>query len=263
MNIYGHTQKGWVQDGNHRLAIFKAKQWDAVPLSKLQMNYYPDAQDILKHALKATVAAKHQNGWHNRTEFGYHSFHLQTIDIEGQRNPVRRFEKIKPHYDFTGKTVLDLGCNTGGMLFHIPEIKHGLGIDFDGLCIDSCNVWKSWLFYANQLEFHKMDLNGFDVRQWCEEKAVKPDIIFLLSLGSWVKDWVKLYTACFEVAPYLLLETNNDREGAPQLELFRQLGGVITMVSENSDDDMTGNVGRKTYLVGTEVDWRARKLTDI
>ena len=252
-NIYGHTRKFWVQDGNHRLAIYKAKQlWgDSVPLSKLQLHYYPDAQEIMKNALRKTVADKHGNGWHNRTEFGYHSFHIQTIDIEGQRNPVRRFEKIKPHYDFTGKTVLDLGCNTGGMLFHIPEIKRGVGIDFDGLCIDSCNVWKDWLMFTANYEFHKMDLNHFAVNEWLSEKTVKPDIIFLLSLGSWVQNWRQLYTSCFAAAPYLLLETNNDKEGAPQLELFRQLGGTITCVSENSDDDMTGNVGRKTYLVKT------------
>jgi len=254
-NMYGHTQKFWVQDGNHRLAIYKAKQlWgDSVPLTKLQLHYYPDAQEILKNALKKTVADKHQNGWHNRTEFGYHSFHIQTIDIEGQRNPVKRFEKIKPHYDFTGKTVLDLGCNTGGMLFHIPEISKGVGIDFDGLCIDSCNVWKDWLLFTANYEFHKMDLNQFAVNKWTTEHDVKPDIIFLLSLGSWVQNWRTLYTSCFECAPYLLLETNNDKEGAPQLELFRQLGGTITCVSENSDDDMTGNVGRKTYLIATKL----------
>lgn len=252
-NIYGHTCKLWIQDGNHRMAIYKAKQiWgDSVPLSKLQLNYYPDVQEMLKTALRNTVAYKHPNGWHNRTEFGYHSFHIQTIDIEGQRNPVRRFEKIKKHYDFTNKTVLDLGCNTGGMLFHIPEIKKGTGIDFDGLCIDSCNVWKDWLMFTADYEFHKIDLNKFAVNIWCQEQSLKPDIIFLLSLGSWIQNWRALYTSCFECAPLLLLETNNDKEGAPQLELFRLLGGTITCISENSDDDMTGNINRKTYLIAT------------
>jgi len=252
-NIYGHTRKYWVQDGNHRLAIYKAKQlWgNAVPLSKLQLHYYPDVQEILKTALKNTVADKHANGWHNRTEYGYHSFHIQTIDIEGQRNPVRRFEKIKPYYDFTGKTVLDLGCNTGGMLFHIPEIKRGMGIDFDERCIQSCNVWKDWLMFTAHYSFHQMDLNQFTTKTWLAEHKIQTDIIFLLSIGSWVSNWRQLYTSCFECAPYLLLETNNDKEGAPQLELFRELGGTITCVAENSDDDMTGNVGRKTYLVRT------------
>jgi SAM-dependent methyltransferase len=253
VNVYAHSNMFWVQDGNHRLAILKYKQLfgNTVPLKYLQINYYDDVQDILKAALRNTVEKPMYNGWSNRTEFGYHGFDLQTIHIQGQRNPQKRYEKIKSFYDFTDKTVLDLGCNTGGMLFHIPEIKRGIGIDYDQRCIDSCNVFKEWLKYTCELNFYKADLNELDIANFCKEQDLKIDIIFLLSIGSWVRNWVQLYTACFHQAKYILLETNNDDEGKPQLDLFKKLGGIITLISDKSDDDCTGNMRRKTYLIKT------------
>ena len=253
-NIYGHTKKFWIQDGNHRLAILKYKQLfgDVLPLKYLRVDYYPDVQEQLKAALKRTVSNdQHYNGWHNRTEFGYHSFDLYTIQIPGQRNPKQRLEKVKPYYDFTNKTVLDLGCNTGGMLFHIPEIKRGVGLDFDQKCIDSCEVFKSWLLLSAEFHFHQVDLNDIQLLSWCAAKELQPDIIFILSLGSWVTSWKKLYAEAFYAALHLLLETNNDEEGKPQLRFFEELGATITLVSDKSDDDSTGNHKRKTYLIRT------------
>jgi hypothetical protein len=251
INMYGHSPKFWVQDGSHRLAILKHMGvfQRGVPMEYLSIDVYPEAQEILKDALRKTVNRTHYNGWNNRLEFGYHSFDIYNIHIQGQRNPTKRFEKIKKFYDFTDKNVLDLGCNTGGMLFHISEIKRGIGLDYDNTCIDSCNVFKTWLNLAPDYEFYKQDLNDFNCEAFCKEMDFKPDIIFLLSLGSWVKDWRKLYTDCFRNSKTILLETNNDTEGAPQLDLFKQLGSKITLISSISDDDCTGNHGRKTYLI--------------
>ena len=251
VNMYGHMPKFWVQDGNHRLALLKYKNLypKGIPFNLVDVDIYPDAQEILKNALRKTVNRTHYNGWNNRLEFGYHSFDIYNIHIQGQRNPVQRFEKIKKFYDFTDKNVLDLGCNTGGMLFHISEIKKGIGLDFDDTCIDSCNIFKTWLNLSADYEFYKQDLNAFDCETFCKERKFNPDVIFLLSLGSWVKNWRKLYTDCFNTSKTLILETNNDTEGAPQLELFKQLGAKITLISTISDDDCTGNHGRKTYLI--------------
>jgi hypothetical protein len=251
VNMYGHTPKFWVQDGSHRLAILKHSGLfpRGVPMDFLTIDIYPEAQEILKDALRKTVNKTHYNGWNNRLEFGYHSFDIYNIHIQGQRNPTQRFEKIKKFYDFTDKNVLDLGCNTGGMLFHISEIQRGIGLDFDEPCIESCNVFKTWLHLAPEYEFYKQDLNAFDCTVFCKEHNFKPDILFLLSLGSWVKDWKKLYSDCINVCNTIVLETNNDIEGAPQLDFFKSQGFKITLVSSCSDDDCTGNYGRKTYLI--------------
>lgn len=251
VNLYEHSPFFWVQDGNHRLAILKYKQYfgDKLPLQYLNVNVYEKVQNILKDALRKTVGKVHYNGWNNRLEFGYHSFHIYNFDVQGQRNPIQRLEKMKQHISFEGKTVLDLGCNTGGMLFHIPEIKQGIGLDFDQTCIDSCNCFKDRLNFACDLNFHQADLNTLNLQDFCTQNTYTPDIVFLLSLGSWVKNWRKLYEDVLGITSTILLETNNDTEGKPQLDFFRSKGATIQCISDCSDDDCTGNHGRKTYLI--------------
>ena len=99
------------------------------------------------------------------------------------------------------------------------------------------------------LEFYKEDLNTFDYKEFCTTKDFQPDIVFMLSIGSWVKNWNQLYSDVYASGAAILLETNNDTEGAPQLQLFRELQGSIQLVSDKSDDDCTGNFLRKTYLI--------------
>jgi hypothetical protein len=248
---WDHSTYFWTLDGGHRLSIFKYKQLfgDTIPLEYITINYDTVTIELMKTALRNTVNRKKYNGWENRTEFGYHSFRLFNIDIRGQRDPVKRFEKIKKFYDFKGKTVLDLGCNTGGMLFHIPEIAKGVGVDYDSNCISACNMFKERFNFSCDLEFYEKDLNAVNITNFCKLNNCNPDIVFLLSLGSWVQNWKTLYTDVWNVTNCILLETNNDTEGRPQLDLFTSFNAIITLVSDKSDDDCTGNMLRKTYLI--------------
>jgi hypothetical protein len=249
-NGYSHSSQFWIQDGNHRLAILRTLFPNGrFPISLVNVNLYVEVQDELKTALRNTVGHVHGNGWNNRLEFGYHSFNIYNFNVQGQRNPLKRLEKVKPFYDLTDKQVLDLGCNTGGMLFHSSQIKKGVGVDFDEACIASCMTFKRRLNLGCELNFKRADLNKISLGAICEEHDLKPDIIFMLSLGSWVANWEQLYRDAYSLAPTILFETNNDREGVPQLELFKRLGATITLVSDNSDDDCTGNHGRKMYLI--------------
>lgn len=77
----------------------------------------------------------------------------------------------------------------------------------------------------------------------------KVDVIFLLSLGSWIKNWRELYTQSLVYSDVIILETNNDIEGKPQLDFFKSLNCSITLLSDTSNDDTTGNYGRKTYIL--------------
>ncbi len=151
---------------------------------------------------------------------------------------------MKRILSFRNKRVLDIGCNTGGMLLHIPEIAHGVGLDYDEACIKSAIGMRDTFQFANRLEFHCVDLNREDLHFKTEF-----DIGFLLSVGSWVKNWRGLYKKVFDACRVIYLETNNDTEGADQLEFFKDLGVKIHLVIKESLDDSTGNKGRKTYVL--------------
>jgi SAM-dependent methyltransferase len=209
--------------------------------------------DKIENKIKETTKRTFYNGWNNsRYQLsGYHSLNIHNININGQRRPKLRIKQITNYYDFENKIVLDLGCNIGGMLLHLPKIKKGIGIDFDELCI-KCGNYITDILKFNDLSFYKYDLNNFLIKEFINSLNIeKIDIIFLLSLGSWIKNWKKLYIDCIYYSNYILLETNNDIEGKEQLELFDKFNCNINMISENSYDDQTNNYGRKLFLIKT------------
>jgi SAM-dependent methyltransferase len=214
------------------------------------MNDEKVKEDIIKLELVKTTYDLGYNGWNNnRTNYGYHSYNIENINIIGQRNPKIRIDNFKKFIKFTDKNVLDFGCNVGAMLHHLPEIKEGIGFDFDQKCINAANNISDILGYSNQKFFvHDFDKNTYgDLRK---KISFKPDIIFLLSLGSWVKSWRQLYSFCLEYNNVnIVLEINNYEEGKPQLDFFSENGFDPKIIIDNSLDDITNNNKRKTYLI--------------
>jgi len=202
----------------------------------------------IKQELVKTVGEGLYNGWNNRTSFGYHSYNIGDIDIIGQRNPKIRIESMCNHIDFKGKNILDFGCNVGAMLHHLSDIKAGIGFDYDSRCIEAAKNINNILKIDN-LEFHVHDFDKVSYEDLKSKITFKPDIIFVLSLGSWVNSWRKLYQNCIDYNCDIILETNNDVEGKAQLDFFRDAGLSCKLIIDNSEDDSTGNNGRKTYLI--------------
>jgi hypothetical protein len=134
------------------------------------------------------------------------------------------------------------------MLLHAREISRGYGIDLDPNCIAAATKIRSKLFLLGDYTFETGNADLFDVEEFCRTRYT-PDVIFLLSLGSWLTNWKKIFTDCYSKARHIVFETNNDIEGVPQLLLFQGLGADIQLISEMSDDDCTGNIGRKMFLI--------------
>jgi SAM-dependent methyltransferase len=154
---------------------------------------------------------------------------------------------MRQHYVFKDRYVMDIGCNSGGMLFHLLEIRKGRGVDFDRVAIKAANNIKNTMAIYDHLDFVPRDLDREQIDDLFEGE--RPDVIFLLSLGSWIKSWRTVYTKALSVAETIFLETNNNGEGLSQLVFFRDAGCKIVTVSEQSLDDCTGNHGRATYMI--------------
>lgn len=241
-----------VSDGLHRICILYHKKIinDSIPIGLLNISFDSETINNIKKKLTETTSSQHYNGWYNRTSYGYHSFNINNIDVPGQRRPKMRIDEIQKHISFDNKIVFDFGCNTGGMLLHTPAIQKGYGFDFDSKCIDSCNYIKNILNYNNDLNFIVQDLNNFNLLEFLNKEKIKCiDISYLLSIGSWVKEWRQLYESVLNISNNIILETNNDKEGLPQLELFQKLNCDIKCIIDNSLDDTTNNNLRKTYLI--------------
>lgn len=238
-----------VNDGVHRLAIMKYNRLidDSIPFKFIDIKYNSTIINKIENLLRDTTKIIHKNGWNNRTTHGYHSFDIFNIKLIGQRNPKIRLDNMRKYYDFNDKKVIDVGCNSGGMLLHLLEIKSGRGYDFDSNCVKAGNEIVNLLGVYKDIQFEVVDLETTNMA--FEFENIKPDCIFLLSLGSWIKNWKEIYTSAVNSGSIIFLELNNNEEGIPQLKHFNELGCKILKISESSDDDITNNRFRTTYMI--------------
>ena len=176
--------------------------------------------------------------------------------MKGQRDPKLRISEIAKHISLEGRAILDLGCSTGGMLFHLPSPPRvAIGWDFDDKAIRFNRKMLEYISktapeFASRYQFERVNLDGPIERKL--ETVIKShqiDLIFLLSIGSWVASWETIYLIAAKSGASIILETNNDEEGLAQLELFSKIGLDVEEIVASSEDDATKNLGRRTYLV--------------
>ncbi len=112
---------------------------------------------------------------------GYHSFEIDGHQFKGQRNPKMRLDGIP--FSFKGLSVLDIGCNQGGMLYELSKnIRFGVGIDYDSRMINVANKFKSHC-NLNHLDYYVFNLETENlefINDFLPEKRV--DVVFLLSV---------------------------------------------------------------------------------
>ena len=190
-----------------------------------------------------------KSGWSNNLlKYGYHSFDIDDISILGQRNSKCRVEEFSKYFNFKGKNILDLGCNVGGMLFHIPESNQAIGIDYDSIVINAAkNISK--ILEMDNMKFIQFNFDTDDYNLLENQIDSPIDIVFLLSMGVWVKERWKLYDFALSYNCPIILETNNEKVNHIELQYFQKQGYTAQLIIDGSLDDITGNKRRKTYLV--------------
>ncbi len=178
---------------------------------------------------------------------GYHTLQINGVKLLGQRQPSERLE-LTP-FDFSNKTVLDIGCNQGGMLFPLSDrIAHGVGIDYDSRLVNAANKIRSLKNAAN-LDFYVFNLENEDlnlIKDFLPD--IKVDIAFLLSVCMWIKNWQEVIDLAAEVSDHLLFESNGRTEQqAEQIAYLRKRYKSVQQLSEKSEDD-TSQKNRKLFF---------------
>jgi hypothetical protein len=242
-----------IHDGAHRYALLKIKghllkeKW--IPMSLLKYEIPESNVKRIGDLLKGTVGYALPNSWNNRTEYGYHSMQIFNAQFQGQRKPWERLDIMRKVYDFTGKKVLDLGCNTGGMLLHLFEAGECIGVDYDIRCIEAAREIHKLLKVCAPCSFERKDLeNSSSIHDLMQ---AGPDVVFLLSMGSWIKGWRGLYDEVLEnlgEGGCIFLEINNEEEGASQIGFFAERQCFIQSLGA-SLDDTTGNTRRRLFCI--------------
>ena len=172
-----------------------------------------------------------------RYDVGYHSLSLGDQKFQGQRDPEQRFSSVP--YDFTGKTVLDFGCNQGGMVMHhADKLRWGMGVDYDSRMVNVANKLSAYKgldnthFYVFNLEEEPLDL----IRDLVPDEQV--DICFLLSVCMWIENWRDVIKFCRGLAPAMMFESNGSVEQQQeQIDQLHALYDNVELCAATSEDD--------------------------
>lgn len=168
---------------------------------------------------------------------GYHNLQINGVKLSGQREPSERIKLSA--YDFSGKTVLDIGCNQGGMLFSLQgTIAHGVGIDFDSRLVNAATKIRS-LNNSENLDFFVFNLEDEDlnlIKDFLPDNKV--DITFLLSVCMWIENWKEVINLTREISHHLLFESNGKTEQQEeQIAYLRTVYKNVVQLSAKSEDD--------------------------
>ena len=198
-----------------------------------------DNYEKIKNLIDHKKYSEKQKDYAGKTfDSGYHALNLKGLKLDGQRDPAKRTNSIP--IDFTNKTVLDIGCNSGGILFSIQDkIKHGVGVDYDYKIINFANKVAKTENYDN-IDFYTFDLDSddFDNMNYYSNEPKKYDVIFLLAVCMWIEKWPELIEWVRANCDICIFETNGNRkqQDKQQAKLRTEFKSVELLDNNSADD---------------------------
>jgi hypothetical protein len=213
-----------------------------------------DGQDAgerqFRQVLNVVNFTKTSNSSYAASDFAaaYHTIDVNVRRVAGQRDPAKRLALVP--VDFHGKTVLDLGCNQGGMIHQLAKtIKWGVGIDYDPAMVNAANRIKhatddrNTSFYVLDLQQGPLEL----ISDFLPEP--KADICFLLSVCMWLDNWREVIDFARSKSHAMLFETNgSDLQQQEQIAYLKKRYRSVELLSETSEDDLTQKRRKLFYL---------------
>jgi SAM-dependent methyltransferase len=175
--------------------------------------------------------------------------------IEGQRDPNKRLDLISKHISFKNKTILDIGCNSGEMLFNLLKykIKYGLGLDFDPYKINMCNLMKRYN-NINNIDFFIYNIKNESTNNILsllpgEDQNV--DIVFLLAVcQAWIYPCNYLINDLFNISNTLVIEINGSDD--KKIELVEYLKKLYNSVKEITDTKYCKDCAGRRLFIATD-----------
>ena len=168
---------------------------------------------------------------------GYQEIEINGKVFTGTRKPKQRLEKVP--FDFTGKTVLDIGCNHGGMIWALRDkVRWAVGVDINYKFINAAHVIRAEM-QLNHTNFFVFDADRNPhelLKNYIPEEKV--DIVFLLSVCSFIKKWPELINFCMSISDTMLFEAHGyPDEQQVQIDYLKKSFKYVKLLSETSDDD--------------------------
>lgn len=219
-------------------SIFKKNEY-TYSVERLDVTKLGHYSSNLIKIMNLLVYTKQRNVSYSGEGFdtGYHTFEIDGHQFKGQRNPKQRLAAVP--FSFDNLSVLDIGCNQGGMLYELSsKIKFGVGIDYDSRMVNAANKIKSHT-KRNNLDYYVFDLENENleyITDFLPEEKV--DVVFLLSICKWIKNWKEVIDFIPTISQKLIFESNGSSiQQLEQLNHLKNLYKNIQLIREKSTDD--------------------------
>ena len=175
---------------------------------------------------------------------GYHTIEINGERLLGQRDPEQRLALL--NYDFSGKTVLDLGSNQGAMLHTLADrLSWGVGVDYDYRLVNCANRIAQ-IRKESDIRFYTFDLQKEPI-ELIEDflPGSKVDVVFLLSVCMWLNNWRNVIDFASRISDQMFFESNGSKEQQEeQIGYLNIKYRAVEILSHTSDDD-NGQKNRK------------------
>jgi len=190
-----------------------------------EMHKLPDINDSsdprLNKLLDAWRLAQKSNASSPALPLAYYAIDFEGYHFPGERPWNERWNRLKNVSGYSGKTILELGCNMGLLSIHLLKEAGAakcIGVDHDKKILESAKLI-SEVFEVNPL-FKKINFDS--AKDWeCDLSSYKIDIVFALNVLNWVNDKDR-FLKFLSNFPEIIFEGHNTTE--VERKRFEQIG---------------------------------------
>jgi 2-polyprenyl-3-methyl-5-hydroxy-6-metoxy-1,4-benzoquinol methylase/tRNA A-37 threonylcarbamoyl transferase component Bud32 len=180
-----------------------------------------DANPKLKKLLDAWRLAQKSNASAPALPLAYYAIDFEGYHFPGERPWNDRWNRLKNVSDYSGKTILELGCNMGLLSIHLLKeagAAQCVGIDHDKKILESAKLI-SEVFEVDPL-FKQINFDA--AKNWESDLLSENiDIVFALNVLNWVNDKDRLLSFLSNF-PEIIFEGHDSTE--VERKRFEQIG---------------------------------------
>ncbi len=147
-----------------------------------------DADENLKKLRNAWKLAQKSNASAPALPLAYYAIDFGGFHFPGERPWSERWERLKSLSEFSGKNILELGCNMGLLSIHLLKeegVVKCIGVDHDKKILESAKL------ISEVFNVHPkfLQINFDSARDWESDLISEDiDIVFALNVLNWVDD---------------------------------------------------------------------------
>ena len=180
-----------------------------------------DADPKLKKLLDAWRLAQKSNASAPALPLAYYAIDFEGYHFPGERPWDERWNRLKNVSGYSGKTILELGCNMGLLSIHLLKEAGAakcIGVDHDKKILESAN-FISEVFEVNPV-FKQINFDS--AKDWENDLlSYNVDVVFALNVLNWVYDKERLLKFLSNF-PEIIFEGHDTTE--VERKRFEQIG---------------------------------------